>query len=62
MYYKPTKHIDVRCHRIHHWVVAEKFIDLVKISMKKNPANMMTKTILMEKLKASLNFINVLQK
>ena len=62
MHHKQTKHVDVRCHMIHHWVVVEKFIDLVKISMKKNPTDMMTKTILMEKLKAYLNFINVLQK
>ena len=47
-YYKQTKHIDVRYHRIHHWVVVEKFINLVKISTKKNPADIMTKIILVE--------------
>jgi len=32
-------------------------IDLVKISTKKNPTDIMTKTILVEKFRASLNFI-----
>ena len=36
---------------------SRKVIDLIKISIKKNPTNMMTKTIMMEKFKASLNFI-----
>ena len=40
----------------------KKVIDLIKISTKKNPATMMIKTISMEKLRASLNFINVLQR
>ena len=62
MYHKRKKYIDVRYHRIRHWVVIEKVIDLVKISTKKNPIDMMTKTILMEKFRASMNFINVLQK
>jgi len=43
-------------------VAIEKVIDLVKISTKKNPTDMMTKTILVEKFRASMNFINVLQK
>jgi len=59
-YHKRTKHIDVRYHKIRQWVIDDKVIDLVKISMKKNPADMMTKTIPMEKFRASLNFINVL--
>jgi len=62
MYHKWTRHIDVRYHKIRHWVVLEKVIDLVKISTKKNLADMMIKTIPMEKFRASLNFINVLQK
>ena len=44
-YHKRTKHIDVRYHKICQWIVDDKPIDLVKISMKKNPAGMMTKTI-----------------
>ena len=34
---------------------------MVKISAKKNPTDMMTKTIPVEKFRASLNFIKVLQ-
>ena len=37
-------------------------IDLVKISMKKNPVDMMIKIIQMEKFRASLNFIKVLKR
>jgi len=37
--------------------VDDKVIDLVKISTKKNPADMMTRTILVEKFRASLNSI-----
>ena len=36
-------------------------IDLVKISTKKNLANMIKKTILVEKFRAFMNFIKVLQ-
>jgi len=61
-YHKRTKHIDVRFHKIRQWVVDDKVINLVKISMKKNSADMMTKTFPVEKFKASLNFINVLQR
>ena len=60
-YHKRTKHIDMRYHKIRQWVVDDKVIDLVKINMKKNPADMMTKTILV-KFRASLTFIKVLQK
>jgi len=42
--------------------VDDKVIDLVKINMKKNPADIMTKTILVEKFRASLNFIKALQR
>ena len=35
-------------------------IDLKKISMRNNLADMMTKTIVVEKFRASLNFIKVL--
>jgi len=38
----------------------DKVIDLVKISTKKNPADMMTKTISVEKFRASLNFFKIL--
>ena len=60
-YHKRTKHIDVKYHRIRHWIVLENVIDLVKISTKKNPVDMIIKTIPVEKFRASLNFINVLQ-
>ena len=56
------KYIDVRYHKIRQWVVDDKVINLVKISTKKNPADMMTKTIPVEKFRASLNFIKVLQR
>jgi len=61
-YHKQTNHIDVRYHKIHQWVMDDKVIDLVKINTEKNPADMMTKTIPMEKFRASLNFIKVLQR
>ena len=43
--YHKTKHIGVRYYKICQWVMEDKVIDLVKISTKKNPADMMTKTI-----------------
>ena len=52
----------MRYHKIRQWIVDDKVIDLVEISAKKNPADMMTKTISVEKFRASLNFIKVLQK
>ena len=58
-YHKRTKHIDVRVHKIHQWVVDDK---VIKISTKKNPADMMTKTIPVEKFRASLNFIKIFQR
>jgi len=61
-YHKRTKHIDVRFHKIRQWVVDGKVIYLIKISMKKSPADMMTKTIPVEKFKAPLDFIKVLQR
>ena len=36
-YQKWTKHIDMRFHNIRQWVMDDKVIDLIKISMKKNP-------------------------
>jgi len=59
-YRKRAKHIDVRYHRIRQWVAVEKVIDLIKISTMKYPTDMMTKTIPVEKFRASLNFIKVL--
>ena len=53
---------DKVIHKIRQWVVDDKVIDLVKISTKKNPPDMMTKTIRVEKFRASLNFIKVLQR
>jgi len=61
MYHKRMKHIDVRYHKIRQWVMDDKMNNLVEISTKKNPVDMMMKTIPMEELRASLNFINVLQ-
>jgi len=58
--HKRAKHIDVRYHNICQWVIDDKVINLVKINTKKNPADMMTKTIPIEKFRASLNFIKVL--
>ena len=60
-YHKWTHHVDVRHHKIHYWLV-EKVIDLVKINMKKNPTDIMIKTIPTEKFRVSLNFINVFQR
>jgi len=60
-YHKRTKHIDVRDHKIRQWFMDDKLIDLMKIRTKKNPADLMTKIISVEKFKASLNFIKVLQ-
>jgi len=51
------KQIDVRYYKICQWVINDKVIDLVKISIKKNLAEMMTKIISVEKFKAYLNFI-----
>ena len=55
------KHIDVRYHKIRQWIVDDKMINLVKISAKKNPADMMN-TIPVEKFRTSLNFIKVLRR
>ena len=65
MSHKKMKHINVRHHKLRQWVMMimdDKMIDLVKINMKKNPADMMMKTIPVEKFRASLNFIKVLQR
>jgi len=62
IYYKLMKHIAVRYHKIRQWVMDDKVIDLVKISTKKNPVDMMMKTIPVEKFKASLKFIKILQR
>ena len=51
-YYKWTKHIDVRYHKIRQWVMNDKVIDLVKISTKKNLADMIMKTISVENFRA----------
>ena len=61
-YHKRMNHIDVRYHKIRQWVVDDKMIDLVKISTKKNPIDMMIKTIPMEKIRATLNFIKIAQR
>jgi len=59
-YRKRMKHIDMSYHKICQWVVNDEMIDLIKISTKKNPADIITKTIPVEKLRASLNFIKLL--
>ena len=61
-YHKWTKHIDVRYYKICQWVVDDKVIDFIKISTKKNSADMMMKTNPMEKFRTFLNFIKVLQR
>ena len=61
-FHKRTKHIDVRYHRLRQWVSDDKVIVLEKISTKENPADMMTKTIPVEKFRASLDFLHVLQR
>ena len=61
-YHKRIKHIDVRYHKIRQWVVDDKVIDVIKISTIKNPADLMTKTTSLEKFRASLNFIKVIQR
>ena len=35
-YHMRTKHIEVKYHKIHQWVLVDKVIDLVKISTKKS--------------------------
>src|SRR3954468_21658981 len=60
-FHKRTKHIDVSYHRLRQWVSDDEMIILEKISTKGNPADMMMKTILVEKFKSSLNFLHVLQ-
>jgi len=62
MHYKRIKYIDMRYHKICQWVIDNKVINLVKTSTKKNLADMITQTILMEKLRASMNFTQVVQK
>jgi len=53
------EYIDVRYHKIRQWVMDDKMIDLVKISTKKNPVDMMTKTISVEKFRVFLNFTKI---
>jgi len=56
------KYIDARYHKTCQWVGDDNVINLIKIITKKNPTDMMTKTILVEKFIASLNFFKVLQR
>jgi len=60
-YHKRTKHLMWGI-TIYVSGVDDKVIDLVKISTKKNPAEMMTKTIPVEKFRAYMNFIKILQR
>jgi len=62
IYHKRTKHIVMRYHKIRQWVIDVKVNNLVKINTKRNLANMMIMVILVEKFRASLNFIQVLHK
>ena len=48
MHHKRMKPINVRYHKKRQWVVDDNMIYLAKISTKKNPAYMMTKTIPIE--------------
>ena len=43
-YHKRTKHIDVKYHKIHQWVINNKVIDLAKINIKKNLVDMVTRS------------------
>src|SRR3954467_15589039 len=61
-FHKRTKHIDVRYHWLRQWVSDDKVIVLVKISIKGNPVDMMTKNIPMEKFRTSLDFLHVFQR
>ena len=61
MHHKRMKHIDGRYHKKRQWIVDDKVINLMKINTKKNPVDMMIKTIPVEKFTASLNFIQILQ-
>ena len=61
-YHKRTKYIDVRYHKIREWILEKKVIGLVKIIIKRNPMDRMTKVIPVEKFQASLDFIHVLQR
>jgi len=60
IYYKQRKHNDMRYYMIRHSVAVKNVIDLIKISTKKYPADMMTKIVPVEKFRVSLNFIKVL--
>ena len=61
-YHMRTKHIDIRYHKIQEWILEKKVIELVKISTKKNSADMMMDAIPVEKFQASLDFIHVLRR
>jgi len=61
-YYRQTKHTDVRNLGYVSGLQWKRLLILIKINTKKNLADMMTKTIPVEKFRASLNFINVLPK
>ena len=60
MHHKRIKPFNMMYHKIYQWIMDDKMIDLVKISTKKNPTDMMTKIIPVEKFRASLSFIRIL--
>ena len=59
VFHERTKHIDVRLHFIRD-VIVRGLIEVVKISTKVNPADMLTKVILVSKFKEVLNLLKLL--
>ena len=57
-FHEKTKHIDVRFHFIRD-IMEQGLVNVNKISIKDNPANMLTKPIPNVKFKQCLNLINV---
>lgn len=58
VHHERTKHIDVKCQFIRE-VIANGKVDVVKISTKKNPADIFTKTLAVGKFQTALNFLHV---
>ena len=58
MYHEITKHIGVRCHFISE-IVSQGTIVVRKVAKLDNPADMMTKLVLLDKFKYCLNLIGV---
>ncbi|KAL6338993.1 hypothetical protein AAG906_024144 [Vitis piasezkii] len=58
VYHERTKHIDVRLNFIRD-VIEEKLFSIEKVATEVNPADMLTKPIIFEKFKHSLDLVNV---